>query len=54
MVRLMAKQKARKHRQLFLNSSLLLLCGPFVGGSDDPLGEARDLNCYMNVLNINN
>lgn len=41
-------------RQLLLNSTLLLLCGPFVDGSGDPLGEARDLDCYMNVFNINN
>lgn len=58
MVRPMAKWKAWEHtlfqRQLFLNSGLLLLCGPFVGGSGDPLGEARDLNCCMNVSNINN
>lgn len=52
------QNKAWKHilfkRQLLLNSSLLLLCGPFVDGSGDPLGEARDLDCYMNVFNINN
>lgn len=28
--------------------------GPFVGGYGDTLGEARNLNFYINILNINN